>query len=130
MSAAGLEASLGTIRQAGSVYGVVLAKGHDLLAHDTPYPPEKVAELASTVDDIVYYFEQEKRRPDELAFGYDGGNLLVMISGEYRFVVFHHQADEVDIVAMASRAYLKDFVMSALAREWVGTGAAPASVPA
>lgn len=125
MSSAALEASLGAIRQAGSVYGVVLAKGHDVLAHDTPYPIEKVDELASTVDDIVYYFEQEKRRPDELVFGYDGGNLLVMISGDYRFVVFHHQADEVDFVAMASRAYLKDFLMSALAREWQVTGSAP-----
>ncbi|MCB1204222.1 MAG: hypothetical protein KDN18_08170 [Verrucomicrobiae bacterium] len=119
MSAAALEASLGAIRQAGSVYGVVFAKGHDLLLHDTPYEQQKVAELASTVDDIIYYFEQEKRQPDQLVFGYDGGNLLIMISGDHRLVVFHHQADEVDFVAMASRAFLKDYLMSALASEWL-----------
>lgn len=121
--------ALSAIRHAGSVYGVILTRGHDLLFQDTPLPADRVAELATTLDDIVYYFEQEKRSPDQLVFGYDGGNLLILLLGDFRMVVFHHQADEVDFVARASRAFLKDHAMDLLAHEWAaGSGSAP--VPA
>ena len=113
--------ALGAIRHAGSVYGLILTRWQDLLFQDTPYAPSKVAELASTLDDIVYYFEQEQRAPDQLVFGYDGGHLLILLLGEFRMVVFHHQAEEVDFVARAGRAFLKDYAMDLLAHEWEET---------
>lgn len=119
--------ALSAIRHAGSVYGLILTRGHDLIFQDTPFPVERVAELAATLDDIVYYFEQEKRCPDQLVFGYDGGHLLILLLGEFRMVVFHHQADEVDFVARASRAFLKDHAMDLLAHEWTA-GQTPAAV--
>jgi hypothetical protein len=36
-------------------------------------------------------------------------------------VVFHHQGDEVDFVARASRAFLKDHAMDLLTQEWSRT---------
>jgi hypothetical protein len=110
--------ALGAIRHAGSVYGLILTRGHELLFHDTPFPEKCISELAATLDDIVYYFQQEKRCPDQLVFGYDGGHLLILLLGDFRMVVFHHQADEVDFVARASRAFLKDHTMDLLAHEW------------
>lgn len=109
-------ASLGALRNAGSVCGVVLARGHDLLFRDSPYPESKLVEMAGTLDDIVYYFEQERRAPDLLAFGYDVGQLLILLSGEFRLVVFYGLAEEIDFVARAARSFLKDFVMGQVAR--------------
>lgn len=110
--------ALGAIRHAGSVYGLILTRGHDLLFQDTPYPEGKARELAATLDDIDYFFDQERRAPDQLVFGYDGGHLLILLLGEFRMVVFHHQAEEVDFVARAGRAFLKDYAMDLVAREF------------
>jgi hypothetical protein len=112
---------LAAIRHAGSVYGLILTRGHELLFHDTPFPDERVRELAASLDDIAYYFKQEKRTPDQLAFGYDGGHLLILLFDDFRMVVFHHQGDEVDFVARASRAFLKDHAMDLLTQEWART---------
>jgi len=117
--------AIGGIRHAGSVYGFILAHGHDVLFHETPFSEIRIRELAAALDDIVYYFEQEKRRPDQLAFGYDGGNLLILLLEDFRLVVFHHLADEVDFIARASRAFLKDHLMS----RWI-QGQDPAREPA
>jgi hypothetical protein len=112
--------ALGAIRHAGSVYGLILTRGHDLLFQDTPYPEEKVRELAGTLDDIDFFFAQEQRTPDQLVFGYDGGHLLILLLGEFRMVVLHHQAEEVDFVARAGRAFLKDYAMDLVVAEFAG----------
>lgn len=106
--------ALGALRQAGSVYGILLMREKELLYHDSPYLESQAVDLVSTLDDIAYYFEQEKRAPDQLSFGYDGGNLLILMLGPFRIVVFHHQFDEVDAVARAARAFLKDHAMGLL----------------
>lgn len=106
--------ALGALRQAGSVYGILLMREKELLYHDSPYLETQAIELVSTIDDIAYYFEQERRAPDQLVFGYDGGNLLILLLGPFRMVVFHHQFDEIDAVARAARAFLKDHAMGLL----------------
>jgi hypothetical protein len=53
-----------------------------------------------------------------LVFGYDGGHLLILLLGEFRMVVLHHQADEVDFVARAGRAFLKDYAMDLVVAEF------------
>ncbi len=124
MSPQNFSSALGAIRHAGSVFGVLLTRGHEVIYQDTTIPDSRVAELVSILDDIGYYFEQEKRNPDQLSFGYDGGNLLLQLRGDLRMVVFHHQADEVDDVAKASAAFLKDYGMNTLVESWVCSKAA------
>ncbi len=109
-----LTLALDALRQAGSVYGILLVREKELLYHDSPYLEAQAIELVSTLDDIAYYFDQEKRAPDQLSFGYDGGNLLILLLGPFRMIVFHHQFEEVDAVARSARAFLKDHAMGLL----------------
>lgn len=117
--------SLDVLRQAGSVFGVLLTKGHEIIYQDTAIPEPRLSELATILDDIAYYFEQEQRRPDQFSLGYDGGNLLIQLRGDLRMIVFHHQADEIDHVGRVSAAFLKDYGMSVLVDEWVAGAAVP-----
>lgn len=112
-------ATLGALRSAGAVYGLVLARRHEILYHDAPCGEARARELATTLDDIACYFEQERRSPDQLVFGYDGGNLLILLLGEFRMIVFHREAGEVDFVARAGRAFLKDYAMDLRVHEFV-----------
>lgn len=126
MSSQNFAISLDALRQAGSVFGVLLTKGHEIIYEDTAIPGPRLSGLATILDDIAYYFEQEQRRPDQLSFGYDGGNLLIQLRGDLRMIVFHHQADEIDHVGRASAAFLKDYGMMVLVDEWVAETAVPA----
>ena len=136
MSPQTLTSALETLRNAGSVFGLLFSRGNEVIFQDTSYSEERVRELAQTVDDIAYYFEQEKRAPDQLAFGYDGGSLLILLRGEFRMVLFYHHIDEVDFVARAARAFLKDYEMGIVIDEWaapaviapVGGGTAPVPI--
>lgn len=114
--------SLAALRQAGSVFGLVFLKGEECLFRDTPYAEKTLDDFVATLDDICRYLAQEGRSPDQLAFGYDGGNVLVLLSGEFRLVAFHHRSDELDFIARAARSLMKDFEMSQLAAEWVAGG--------
>ncbi|HQZ27500.1 MAG: hypothetical protein KA250_06945 [Verrucomicrobiales bacterium] len=126
MSPQAIASSLESLRNAGSVFGLILAKGQEVIFGDTSLTPEGVQELAITLDDIAYYFTQEKRNPDQLAFGFDGGSLLILLADEYRLVVFHYDSNELDFVAKAGRAFLKDYLTGLRITEWVaGAGNAP-----
>lgn len=114
MSPATASAALGALRQTGSVYGIVLARGHDLLHRDAPYPEASVSGLAGNLDDIAYYFQQEGRSPDQLVFGYEEGNLVVLLLDDLRMAVFHHLAEEADFIAIAARSFLKDYATGLL----------------
>ena len=116
-----LTSALGTLRNAGSVFGLLFTRGQEVIFQDTSFSDDRIREVALTVDDIAYYFEQEKRSPDQLAFGYDGGSLLILLHGEFRIVLFHHHIDEVDFVARAARAFLKDYEMGIVIDEWATT---------
>ncbi len=109
MSPQTLSANLEALRNFRSVYGVVFSRSDEVVFSDANIPGENLAELAGTLDDISFYFEEEGRNPDQLSFGYDGGNLLVILGGRYRIVVLHHNAEDVDIIAQAARSFLKDY---------------------
>lgn len=126
MSPQDFASALGALRHSGSVFGVLLTRGHELLYQDTTIPEPRISELATVLDDIAYYFEQEKRSPDQISFGYDGGNILLQLRDDLRLVVFHHRSDEVDRVAKASSAFLKDYGMSTLVGKWVASKPVPA----
>lgn len=114
-----ISTALGTLRNAGSVFGLILAQGQELVYQDAPFPAQTLEELSSMVDDIAYYFEQEGRYPDQLSFGFDGGSILIFLQGRHRMLVFHHLAEEVDFVGKAAKAFFKDYQMNLLAGEWM-----------
>ena len=118
MSLPAFPIALAALRHSGSVFGVLLTRGHEVLYQDTALPEDRLVELAIHLDDIAYYFEQDNRDPDQISFGYDGGNLLLQLRGDLRLVLFHHKVDEVDELAKASVAFLKDYEMSALVEKW------------
>ncbi len=120
-----LSSALAALRRTGSVFGVLFTKGRVVLHQDTALPEDRLADLVANLDDIAYYFEQEKRRPDQISFGYDGGNLLLFLRGDLRLLLLHHQVDEVDDLAAAATAFLKDHAMSALVDQWVLESASP-----
>lgn len=109
-----LSSTLSALKKNGSVFGVFLSNGNQILFQESPFSETRIAGLATTLDDIALYFVQENRTPDQLSFGYDGGNLLVLIEGEHRLAVFFHHAGEVDLLAEFARAFMKDFVSSVL----------------
>lgn len=114
MSPKTLSSSLGALKTTGSVFGVFLSNGERILFQDAPFSEARVAELATTLDDIALYFVQESRSPDQLSFGFDGGNLLVFIEGSHRLAVFFHHASEVDFLAEFARSFMKDFSCSVM----------------
>lgn len=120
-----ISSSLAALRHWRSVFGVLFTNGHDMLYQDTDLTEERLVELVVHLDDIAYYFEQEKRNPDQISFGYDGGNLLLLLRGDLRLVLFHHDVAEVDELARAAAAFLKDYGMSALVENRV-SGSVPA----
>lgn len=109
MSPQTLSANLEALRKFRSVYGVVFSRGDEIVFSDANVPGESLAEVAVTLDDISFYFEEEGRNPDQLSFGYDGGNILIILNGRYRLVVLHHAAEDVDIIAQAAHSFLKDY---------------------
>ncbi len=124
MSPNTLSSALDALKTTGSVFGIFLSKGEKLIFQDAPFSEVRIAELATTLDDIALYFVQESRSPDQLSFGFDGGNLLVLIEGSHRLAVFFHHAGEVDLLAEFARAFMKDFASSVLIGNRQTTGAA------
>ena len=122
MSPQTLSSTLDALKTTGSVFGIFLSKGENLIFKDAPFSDERISELAITLDDIALYFVQEKRSPDQLSFGFDGGNLLVLIEGEHRLAVFFHNSGEVDLLAEFARAFMKDFATSVLVESYHGGG--------
>tara|TARA_R110002096_G_scaffold54841_10_gene141362 strand:- start:790 stop:1257 length:468 start_codon:yes stop_codon:yes gene_type:complete len=128
MSPKGLASVLKALKKSGSVFGVLLSKGHDTVISDVPYGPESVEELSGILDDISYYFAQEKRNPDQLAFSYDGGNLVILFKGDYRLVVLHHNSGEADFISKSATVFLRDYVTGEAVRSFKATSRPSASV--
>ena len=103
-------ATLKALKKAGSVYGVMFQREHDIIFSDLSFDSGKVKKLSGVVDDIFYYYVQEKWVPDQLAFRYDGGNLVILFKEAHRMVVLHHDAKEVDSITSAAAAFFRDYL--------------------
>lgn len=124
MSPALLEASLDALRHTGSVTGLFFLRANEILYADTPHSLETAREFAVVLDDIANYFKKENRPTDQAAFGYDGGNLVVVLDGRFRLVVLHGSPEEADAAARAARAFLKDYQMAVFAERFRRGGTA------
>jgi len=127
-----LAATLSAMRKAGSVFGVLFARGDTPLFSDLAYTPERVAAFASVLADISAYFEQSERRPETLAFTFDGGSLVLFLREGHRLAVLHHRSDEADFIAKAGSAFLQDYFAAKAAERFLAKpspGGTPASPP-
>ena len=77
-------------------------------------------EVVALIDDILEYVSNQGREVDQLCFGYDGGNLVIVTDDDYRLIVMHMQPDEVDFIAKAARAFLIDFQVGLFAEQLSG----------
>lgn len=114
-------ATLKALKKVASVYGVMLQREHDIIFSDLSFDTEKVKKLSGVVDDIVYYYAQEKRVPDQLAFRYDGGNLVILFKEAHRMVILHHDANEVDRITSAAAAFFRDYLTGEAIKTFSGT---------
>ena len=103
-------ATLKALKKAGSVYGVMFQREHDIIFSDLSFDSGKVKELSGVIDDIFLYYDQEKGVPDQMAFRYDGGNLVILFKEAHRMVVLHHDAKEVDSITSAAAAFFRDYL--------------------
>ncbi len=103
--------SLSVIRNAGSVQGLLLARGDQILHCDLMGGEPKAREITTLIEDISVYFEETQRNPDQLFFEYQGGNVLLLLMDQYRMMILFQSPEEVDVIARACRSFLKDYAM-------------------
>ncbi|MCB1235816.1 MAG: hypothetical protein KDM91_12170 [Verrucomicrobiae bacterium] len=117
MSQESIQGPLSALRNAGTVCGVCLARETEVLLNLFPFSAARVEEMVTVVDDISLYFAEKGRGVDQMSFGYDGGNLVIVADGDYRLIVMHMLADEIDFIAKAARAFLADFQLGLFAEQ-------------
>ena len=113
-----IQSSLSGLKSAGSVFGVILARESQVIYSDVPFTQDRVDHVVTVLDDIGFYFKKENRNVDQLAFGYDGGNIVVVMDEGYRLIVCHSVNDEIDYIAKAAKAFLIDYQMGLFAAEF------------
>ncbi len=118
-----IDRPLSALRGSGTVFGVMFYQGTSPVFNETSFSANRIEDLGKTLDDIFFYFVNEGRDIDQLSFGFDGGNLLIVADQDYRLVVLHSLNDEVDFIAKAARAFLIDYQMGIFAAELNDKGA-------
>jgi hypothetical protein len=117
MSKESIQGPLSALRNAGTVCGVCLTRGSEILVNLFPFSEARVGDMAMALDDIQAFFRKNGRSVDQMSFGYDGGCVTLVEDGEFRLIVMHMLADEVDFIAKASRAFLADFQLNLFAEQ-------------
>lgn len=117
MSKESIQGPLSALRNAGTVCGVCLARGPEILVNLFPFSEARINDMVSAIDDIQQFFVRKGRNIDQMSFGYDGGCICVVEDDEFRLIVMHMLADEVDFIAKASRAFLADFHLDLFAEQ-------------
>ena len=120
MSRESIQGPLTALRHAGSVCGVCLVRGTELVVNLFPFSEDRMNEVVALVDDISGFLANQGRQVDQLCFGYDGGSLVIVTDEDYRLIVMHMHPDEVDFIAKAARAFLVDFQVGLFAERLGG----------
>ena len=108
---------LEALRHAGTITGLCLAQRNEVIENHFSMPDSNLTNLVSVVDDILTYFDGEGRNVDQMAFGYDAGKVVIISDGDYRIIVTHQIAEEIDFIAKASRAFLIDYQLGVHAKK-------------
>ncbi|MCB1064129.1 MAG: hypothetical protein KDN20_14565 [Verrucomicrobiae bacterium] len=117
MSKESIEGPLSALRNAGTVCGVCLARGSEVLVNLFPFSESRINDMVNAIDDIQGFFRKNGRDVNQMSFGYDGGCLCIVEDDEFRLIVMHMLADEVDFIAKASLAFLADFHLNMFAEQ-------------
>lgn len=105
-----LSANLNAFKKAGSIYGVMFQRGHEVIYSKLPFTSDKAKELSVVINDIVHFYAQEGQVLDQLAFRHDDGNLMIFLKEDHQLVVLHHSPEEVDSIADAATSFLCDYL--------------------
>jgi len=120
MSKKSIQGPLTALRHAGSVRGVCLVRGTELVVNLFQFSEDRMNEVVALVDDISGFLANQGREVDQLCFGYDGGSLVIIADDDYRLIIMHKHPDEVDFIAKAARAFLVDFQVGLFAERLSG----------
>lgn len=94
----------------GTVRGVCVLKRGEVIFERFPYSASRLVKVCRVVEGLSKEFRNQGRSVDQMAFGYDGGNLLAVSVKDYRLIVMHLMNDEIDFLATAGRAHLEDYI--------------------
>lgn len=94
----------------GTVRGVCVLKRGEVIFEKFPYSASRLVKVCRVVEGLSKEFRDQGRSVDQMAFGYDGGNLLAVSVKDYRLIFMHLMNDEIDFLANIGRAHLEDFI--------------------
>lgn len=94
----------------GTVRGTCLLKGGEVIYETFPYSAARLVKVCRVVEGLTKEFQGQGRAVDQMAFGYEGGNLLAVSMKKYRLLIMHLMNDEIDFLANVARACLADII--------------------
>jgi len=94
----------------GTVRGTCLLRNGEVIFEIFPYSAARLVKICRVVEGLTKEFNDQGRSVDQMAFGYDGGNLLVISVKNYRVIFMHLMSDEIDFLATAARAHMEDLI--------------------
>jgi len=92
----------------GTVRGTCLLKRGEVVYETFPYSAARLVKVCRVVEGLTKEFQDQGRSVDQMAFGYEGGNLLTVSVKHYRLIIMHLMNDEIDFLANVARACLVD----------------------
>ncbi len=98
----------------GTVRGTCLLKNGEVIYEKFPYSAARLVKVCRVVEGLTKEFKAQGRSVDQMAFGYDGGNLLAVSVKNYRLIFMHLMSDEIDFLAKAARTHLEDLIAAEL----------------
>ena len=102
------DAAIDALLSVGTVRGVCLARGADVLVNRFPFSDGRLLKLCVEVEQILEEFAERGRSVERMVFGFDGGHLVIQLVDDVRLLIMHLIPDEADFVAKAGRAFLAD----------------------
>lgn len=98
----------------GTVRGTCLLKNGEVIFENFPFSAARLVKICRVVEGLTKEYTRQGRSVDQMAFGYDGGNLLAVSVGDYRVIFLHLMSDEIDFLAKAARAHMEDLIATVI----------------
>lgn len=94
----------------GTVLGTCLLKKGEILYENFPCSATTLVKICRVFDGLTKEYKKQGSQINQMAFGYNGGNLLAVTLDDYRLIIIHLMADEIDFLANTARAHLSDLI--------------------